>query len=87
MINSKNFHASPAIINMRIKVKVKPNANKNELKEISPGFFEARVSVPPEKGKANQRVIELLAKHFKVPKSNISLISGLTFKEKVFEIN
>jgi len=71
---------------MRIKVKVKPNANKNELKEISTGFFEARVSVPPEKGKANQRVIELLAKHFKVPKSAVSLISGHTFKEKVFEI-
>lgn len=71
---------------MRIKVKVKPNANKNELTETSPGFFEARVSVPPEKGKANQRVIELLAKHYKVPKSNIRLISGHTFREKVFEI-
>ena len=68
------------------KVKVKPNANKNELKEISPGFFEARVSVPPEKGKANQRVIELLAKHFKIPKSKINLISGNTCKEKLFEI-
>lgn len=71
---------------MRIKVKVKPNANNNELKEISPGFFEARVSVPPEKGKANQRVIELLAKHFKIPKSKINLISGNTYKEKLFEI-
>lgn len=71
---------------MRIKVKVKPNANKNELKEISPGFFEARVTVPPEKGKANQKVIELLSKYFKVPKSKITLISGIAFKEKVFEI-
>jgi hypothetical protein len=71
---------------MRIKVKVKPNANKNELKEISPGFFEARVSVTPEKGKANQRVIELLAKHYKIPKSKINLISGNTYKEKLFEI-
>ncbi len=71
---------------MRIKVKVKPNAGKNEIKEISPGFFEARVSVPPEKGKANNRVIELLSKHFKVPKSKIILVSGTTFKEKIFEI-
>ncbi len=71
---------------MRIKVKVKPNANKNELKEISSGFYEARVTVPPEKGKANQKVTELLSKHFKVPKSNITLISGAAYKEKVFEI-
>jgi uncharacterized protein len=72
---------------MRIKVKVKPNSNKNELKEVSSSYFEARVSVPPEKGKANQRVIELIAKNFKVPKSNIKLVSGQTFKEKVFEIS
>jgi uncharacterized protein YggU (UPF0235/DUF167 family) len=72
---------------MRIKVKVKPNSIRNELKEISPGSFEARVSVPPEKGKANERVIELLSKHFKISKSKIQLRSGHTFKEKVFEIS
>jgi uncharacterized protein (TIGR00251 family) len=71
---------------MRIKVKVKPNTGRNELKKISDDFFEARVSVPPEKGKANKRVIELLSKHFKISKSRINLISGYTFKEKVFEI-
>ena len=71
---------------MRIKVKVKPNAGRNELAEISPGFYEAKVSVPPEKGKANQKVIELLAKHFKVPKSKITLLSGASYKEKMFEI-
>jgi len=72
---------------MRIKVKVKPNAGINKLKEISPGYFEARVTVPPEKGKANKKVTELLAKHFKVTKSAVYLISGQTFKEKVFEIS
>ena len=71
---------------MRVKVKVKPNSNKNELKEISPSFFEARVSVPPEKGRANRKIIEMLAKRFKIPKSQIDLVSGFAFKEKVFEI-
>ena len=71
---------------MKIKVRVKPNASKNELIEISPGYFEAKVSVPPEKGKANQKVIEMLAKHFKVPKSKIELLSGASYKEKIFEI-
>lgn len=71
---------------MRIRVKVKPNAGRNELKEISDGFYEVKVSVPPEKGKANQRVIELLSRHFKVPKSRVSLVSGIKFREKIFEI-
>ena len=76
---------------MRITVKVKPNSRINEFREIknSPvaNYFEAKVTVPPEKGRANQKVIELISKHFKVPKSNVTLISGSTYKEKVFEIN
>lgn len=72
---------------MLIKVKVKLTAGRNELKKISEDFFEVKVSVPPEKGKANKRVIELLSKHFKVPKSRVSLTSGYKYKEKVFEIS
>jgi hypothetical protein len=71
---------------MRIKIKVKPNAGKNELKQISENYFEAKVTVPPEKGKANERVIELLSIHFNIPKSRIILFSGQTYKEKVFII-
>ncbi len=71
---------------MRISVKVKPNARENTINEVAPGSFEVRVSVPPEKGKANKKVLDLLARHFHTAKSNIELISGETNKEKVFEI-
>ncbi|RPI16569.1 MAG: DUF167 domain-containing protein [Ignavibacteriae bacterium] len=71
---------------MLIKVKVKPNAGRNEIKEISKDYFEVKVSVPPEKGKANERVKELLSSFLKVPKSRIELIRGETYKEKIFEI-
>lgn len=71
---------------MRIKVKVKPNAGRNEIKRISEDYFEVKVSVTPEKGKANVRVIELLSKYFRVPKSSILITSGLKSKEKMIEI-
>ena len=71
---------------MRINVKVKPSAGRNEIKKINETHFEVKVTVPPEKGKANQRTIEMLAKYFKVPKSKINLIRGETYKEKVFEL-
>lgn len=71
---------------MRISVKVKPNARENALKPVGENSFEVRVSVPPEKGKANKKVIELLAKHFHTAKSNIELISGETSRDKVFDI-
>jgi uncharacterized protein (TIGR00251 family) len=71
----------------RIKVKVKPNSRSNEVMELDKDYFEVKVSVPPEKGKANKKVIELLSKYFKIPKSRITIISGELFKEKVIEIN
>ncbi|WP_297454417.1 DUF167 domain-containing protein [Persephonella sp.] len=71
---------------MIIKVKVKPNAKKNEIKQIEENFYEVRVTVVPEKGKANKKVVELLSDYLNVPKSRIKLVRGETSREKLFEI-
>jgi len=71
---------------MKITVKVKPNARENSLVETGVNTFAAKVSIPPEKGKANERVIELVSKHFKVPKSGISILKGHTSSVKLLEI-
>jgi uncharacterized protein (TIGR00251 family) len=73
-------------MNRRINVKVKPNARVNSIVKNAEDSFEVKVTVPPEKGKANDKVIELLADYFKVPKSFITLVSGQSYKQKVFEI-
>lgn len=70
---------------MKITVKVKPNSRENSIKMLENGHFEVKVSVPPEKGKANERVIELLSKELKISKSRITLIKGETSREKLFE--
>ena len=72
---------------MKIRVKVKPNSRENSVKELENDYFEVKVSVPPEKGKANKRVIELIAKYYKIPKSKVTLISGETYHEKVLNIS
>jgi uncharacterized protein (TIGR00251 family) len=72
---------------MRIIVKVKPNARENSVMLSGDNFYEVKVTVPPEKGKANRKVIELLAKHFRISKSSVILLNGETNKEKLFEID
>lgn len=72
---------------MKITVKVKPNSRENSVKEISNGYYEVWVSVPPEKGKANERVIKLLAEHLGIAKSRIFIEKGQTAKEKVIVID
>jgi uncharacterized protein (TIGR00251 family) len=71
---------------MKVCVKVKTNSKTESVKIDSAGLLNVRVNTPPIDGKANQRVIELLAKYFKKPKSSIHLIHGKTSKNKVFEI-
>ncbi len=71
---------------MRIQVKVKPNARKNEVKQIDGNNFEVLTTVTPENGKANNSVVELLAKFLRIGKTKIKIISGEKNKIKVFEI-
>lgn len=68
-------------------MKVKPSAKKEGVSVNANGMLEVAVSAPPEKGKANERLIELLAEHFGVAKSKIRIISGHTKRQKVVEIN
>jgi len=70
---------------MRISVRVTPKSSKNEI--VKEGdLYKVKVTVPPEGGKANEIVIELLAKEFHVPKSFINVISGSTSRNKIIEI-
>ena len=69
-----------------LEVIVKPNSSKESLKEISPKVFEVKVKDPPIEGKANKKLIELLAKHFRVPKSNVRIRRGTSSRRKLIEI-
>lgn len=70
-----------------ITVRVKPNARANEVRETAPGEYAVSVTVPPADGKANERVVELLAKHFDRPKRAIVLVRGASSRQKLFRID
>jgi hypothetical protein len=50
------------------------------------GMFVIRVTVPPIEGKANEKVIEILAEYFNKPKRSISIISGIKGRNKIIEV-
>ena len=70
---------------MRIKLRVVPNAKKVEVKEEK-DFFKIKLKSKPEGGKANKELIEVLSKYFKIPKSKVKIVSGLTSHKKIVEI-
>ena len=71
---------------MKIKIKVKTNSSKEEIKKINESEFILSVKEPPIENKANQAVLKLLSEYFNVPKSNISILKGKTSRNKIIQI-
>lgn len=69
-----------------ISVKVVPYSRQECVEILSEDKLIVRVNAIPSDGAANERVIELLAKYFKLAKSKIHLIRGRKSKNKTFEI-
>ena len=71
---------------MKIQVKVIPNSRKVKVEKNKAGL-RVKVNAPAKEGKANKRLVEILAKYLSKPKLSIKIIKGLTSKNKVIEID
>lgn len=71
---------------MFLMVKVIPNSHKNFLEGFHEGVLKVRIQALPEKGKANDKLIEFLATSLHIPKKHIRIISGQTSRLKRIEI-
>ncbi|OGG31307.1 hypothetical protein A3A63_01320 [Candidatus Gottesmanbacteria bacterium RIFCSPLOWO2_01_FULL_46_9] len=71
---------------MKLTIVAHPNARKPRVEEDLLGTLHVYVNAPPLEGKANMAVIEALAMHFKVKKSQVTLLSGQKSKQKTIEI-
>ena len=70
---------------MHIKVSVRTDSKREFVREEKDGFLVA-VAVPPERGLANDRVLELLRKHLGPSKRVIKIESGHHSPHKVILI-
>lgn len=70
----------------RVEIKVITRARKEAVEKIGEDSYRVKVSVPPEKGRANKRVIELAAKEFGVRKNSVRIVSGESSNKKIIEI-
>lgn len=71
---------------MKIFVKVKPNAREEKIKKIDGTHFEIRVKEPAKEGRANNAVLEQLALIFGISKLRFRIVSGKSSKQKIIEI-
>jgi uncharacterized protein (TIGR00251 family) len=71
----------------RIRLRVSPGSRKTELAGRHGDGWKVRVSAPPENGRANDAVLELLAERVGLPRRALSIVSGHQARDKVVEIS
>ena len=69
-----------------IKVKVTPGAKTEGVERLDEASYKVRVRPKAEDGKANARVLEVLAEYFDVAKSRVVLVRGASYREKLIRI-
>jgi uncharacterized protein len=72
---------------MLIKIRVTPRASKNEIIKVSETEYKVKLTAAPIDGEANEKLIKLLSKKWKVAKSRIRIERGEKSREKMVEIN
>jgi uncharacterized protein len=71
----------------RISITVSPGAARTQLVGRHGDGWKARIAAPPERGRANDALVELLAGALEVPRSSVRVVSGLAAKAKVVEVD
>lgn len=70
---------------MKLSVRVIPKAKQEKVEHLFDNAYKVWVTATPENGKANKAVIEALAEFLDVKKNCLTIVAGLTSKEKVIE--
>ncbi len=71
---------------LRLSVRVAPRSGRDEFGEVLDGRIKLRITAAPVDGQANAHLVRFLAKHFRVPMSQVVLVSGETSRDKSFRI-
>jgi uncharacterized protein len=73
-------------VTTRLVLRVSPGARTNAVVGRHGEAWKVRVSAPPEDGRANAAVVELLADTLGVPARTISVVSGHAARDKLVEL-
>ncbi|MBU0480349.1 MAG: YggU family protein [Proteobacteria bacterium] len=70
-----------------LEIYVQPKSSKNRVCGIHNRMLKIAITAPPVDGKANSQITAFLAKLFRVPKSAVTLVSGLQGRTKKVSVS
>lgn len=69
--------------NVKLNILVVPNSQITQIKSIEEDEIKILMNQPPENNKANKELCKYLSRIFRIQRSKIQIISGLTSKHKI----
>jgi len=69
-----------------LTVKAQPRSKSPGVEETGPDAFRVRVRAAPDRGRANDEIVERLAGHLGVPPSRLTLVRGAASSHKIFRL-
>jgi uncharacterized protein (TIGR00251 family) len=69
-----------------LRVRINPRSSHSRITGWQDGVLSIKLTAPPVEGAANKAAIEFLADQLGIKKSQITLVSGQTARDKTFEI-
>jgi uncharacterized protein (TIGR00251 family) len=69
-----------------LRVRAQPGARRERIVGLHGDALKVAVAAPPERGRANERIAQVLAEALGVPPRDVVLLSGATSKDKRFVI-
>ena len=70
----------------RLRIRVSPGTRRTEIVGRQGDAWKVRVAAAPERGKANDALLRLLAERLRLPLAGLSLVSGHGARDKVVEL-
>ena len=71
----------------RLRLRVAPGARRSEIIGRHGDAWRVRVSAAPERGRANDELLELLARTLELPRPQLTLVSGATSRDKLVRLD
>jgi uncharacterized protein (TIGR00251 family) len=69
-----------------VTVRVKPRSRARSIVQTGPKSYEIRTTEPPDKGRANEDVVDILSEYLNVPKSCVIVARGASSRTKIIKI-
>jgi uncharacterized protein (TIGR00251 family) len=69
-----------------VRLRVAPGAARAAVVGRHGDGWKVRVAAAPERGRANEAVLQLLAETLALPRTSVSLVSGSTSRDKIVEL-